>query len=85
MQLSSIFLAVVAAVGAFAQTTASVAQTTNTGAPDPSINTPSGVIQCLPVQLTFSGTSPPFIVTIVPGGQAGAAPLTTVGTTSSNA
>ncbi|KAG8987327.1 hypothetical protein FRB90_003401 [Tulasnella sp. 427] len=73
MQLSSVFLAVVAAISAFAQ------------APDPAINTPSGVQQCLPVQLTFSGTSPPFIITIVPAGQPGAAPLTTVGTTSANA
>ncbi|KIO31616.1 hypothetical protein M407DRAFT_241719 [Tulasnella calospora MUT 4182] len=73
MQLSSLFVAVVAAVGAFAQ------------APDPAINTPTGVQQCLPVQLTFSGTSPPFIITVVPAGQAGAAPLTTVGTTSANA
>ncbi|KAG8896062.1 hypothetical protein FRC01_012031 [Tulasnella sp. 417] len=73
MQLSSLFVAVVAAVGAFAQ------------APDPAINTPSGVQQCLATQLTFSGTSPPFIITVVPAGQAGAAPLTTVGTTSANA
>ncbi|KAG8938373.1 hypothetical protein FRC00_000219 [Tulasnella sp. 408] len=73
MQLSSLFVAVVAAVGAFAQ------------APDPAINTPTGVQQCLPAQLTFSGTSPPFIITVVPAGQAGAAPLTTVGTTSANA
>ncbi|KAG8948045.1 hypothetical protein FRC04_010087 [Tulasnella sp. 424] len=80
MQFSSIFLAVVAAVGAFAQTTASVAQTTGPAAvADPTINTPSGVQQCLPVQLTFSGTAPPFIITIVPAGQAGAAPLETVG------
>ncbi|KAG8948048.1 hypothetical protein FRC04_010090 [Tulasnella sp. 424] len=88
MHLSSFFLAFGATVGTFAQTTAStaqttasIAQTTNPAVPDPSINTPSGVIECLPVQLTFSGTKPPFIITIVPGGEPGAAPLTTVGTT----
>ncbi|KAG8914261.1 hypothetical protein FRC01_004147 [Tulasnella sp. 417] len=74
MQLYSLFVAAFAAVGALAQDPGAV--------PDPSINTPTGVIQCLPVQLTFSGTSPPFIITIHPGGQADAAPLTTVGTTS---
>ncbi|KAG8974113.1 hypothetical protein FRC05_007861 [Tulasnella sp. 425] len=79
MHLSSFFLAFGATVGTFAQTTAStaqttasIAQTTNPAVPDPSINTPSGVIECLP---------PPFIITIVPGGEPGAAPLTTVGTT----
>lgn len=40
MHLFSLFVSVVAAVGAFAQTTAVA---------DPSINTPTGVIQCLPV------------------------------------
>ncbi|KIO31612.1 hypothetical protein M407DRAFT_4924 [Tulasnella calospora MUT 4182] len=76
MQVSSFFVAIVAAVGVFAQ-----------GA-DPSINTPSGVAQCLipaNVQLTFSGTSPPFIITVVPAGQLGAASLAKVGTTSRNA
>ncbi|KAG8975753.1 hypothetical protein FRB90_009428, partial [Tulasnella sp. 427] len=77
MQLSSRFLfaTVVGAAGAFAQTTT----------PDPSINTPTGVIQCQPVQLTFSGTSPPFIITVQPGGDAGAPPLVNVGTTSETA
>ncbi|KIO31613.1 hypothetical protein M407DRAFT_241715 [Tulasnella calospora MUT 4182] len=76
MQLSSFFIAIVVAVGIFAQTPA---------VPDPSINTPTGVIQCQPVQLTCSGTQPPFVITIVPGGEANAAPLETVGTTSENA
>ncbi|KAG8914305.1 hypothetical protein FRC01_004131, partial [Tulasnella sp. 417] len=74
MRLYSLFVAAVAAVSALAQDPPAVA--------DPSINTPTGVIECLPVQLTFSGSSPPFIITIVPGGEPGAAPLTTVGTTS---
>ncbi|KAL6886039.1 hypothetical protein GGI43DRAFT_418571 [Trichoderma evansii] len=57
----------------------------STQTPDPQINTPSGVVFGLPVQLTFGGTSPPFIITVLPGGQAEAAPLTTVGTFTANA
>ncbi|KIO31609.1 hypothetical protein M407DRAFT_241712 [Tulasnella calospora MUT 4182] len=74
MQLFSLFVTLAAAVGAFAQAVA-----------DPSINTPVGVMQCLPTQLTFSGTAPPFVITVVPEGQTGAAPLVTVGTTSDTA
>ncbi|KAG8904530.1 hypothetical protein FRB99_001613 [Tulasnella sp. 403] len=71
MQLKSFLVALVAAVGVFGQTTTPA---------DPSINTPTGVTECLPVQLTFSGTQGPWIITVQPAGQAGAAPLTTVGT-----
>jgi len=67
MQLSSILVALVAATGIFAQTA------------DPQVNTPQGVTECEPVLLTFAGSSPPFTITVVPGGQAGAAPLTTIG------
>jgi len=70
MQIISLFAVLAAAVGVFSQ------------APDPAINTPEGVTECLPVQLTFSGSAPPFVITVQPGGQAGAAPLVTVGTTS---
>ncbi|KAG8970580.1 hypothetical protein FRC03_006709 [Tulasnella sp. 419] len=52
------FIAFLAAVAVNAQ-----------GGADPSINTPTGVVQCLPVQLTFSGTAPPFFISIHPGGQ----------------
>jgi len=67
------FIALLAAVGVSAQ-----------GAADPSINTPTGVVQCLPVQITFSGTAPPFFVTIQPGGNANAAAIVDLGSTSSN-
>jgi hypothetical protein len=73
MQLTYYFVALISAVGVYAQVA------------DPGINTPGGVQQCLPVQITFSGTSPPFIITVVPGGQANAAPLETIGTTSATA
>ncbi|KAG9042736.1 hypothetical protein FS837_010449 [Tulasnella sp. UAMH 9824] len=79
MHLFSLFVSFVAVVGAFAQTT------TTTGVPDPSINTPTGVIQCQPVQLTYSGTAPPFIITVMPGGQTDVAPLVSLGPTSENA
>ncbi|KDQ15948.1 hypothetical protein BOTBODRAFT_31400 [Botryobasidium botryosum FD-172 SS1] len=49
---------------------------------DPSINTPVDVVECQPTDLTFGGTAPPFIISIIPGGQAGAAPLETLGTSS---
>ncbi|KAJ3481868.1 hypothetical protein NLJ89_g12177 [Agrocybe chaxingu] len=39
------------------------------------INTPIGVVQCQPTLLTFEGGSPPYYLTIIPGGQASAAPL----------
>ncbi|KAG8914260.1 hypothetical protein FRC01_004146 [Tulasnella sp. 417] len=75
MRLFSLVLAAAAAIGALAQDPA---------VPDPSINTPTGVIQCLPVQLTFSGSAPPFIISVVYAGETGAAPLLTCGTTSEN-
>ncbi|KAG8911210.1 hypothetical protein FRC01_005844 [Tulasnella sp. 417] len=65
MQLSSLFIAVIAAVGALAQ------QIT--------INTPQNALQCIPTLLTWSGGAPPFTITVVPAGQASAAPLVTVG------
>ncbi|KAG8793551.1 hypothetical protein FRC12_002421 [Ceratobasidium sp. 428] len=44
-------------------------------AADPSINTPAQLVQCQPAQITWTGTSPPFFVSIIPGGQPGAAAL----------
>ncbi|KAG8944940.1 hypothetical protein FRC03_001864 [Tulasnella sp. 419] len=54
------------------------------GAADPTINTPSGVVVCLPVMLTFSGTQPPFILEIHPGGQPDTPALKTFEPTSAN-
>ncbi|CAE6409750.1 unnamed protein product [Rhizoctonia solani] len=39
------------------------------------INTPASVVQCQPVQITWSSTNTPVFVSIIPGGQAGAAAL----------
>ncbi|CAE6483570.1 unnamed protein product [Rhizoctonia solani] len=42
---------------------------------DPSINTPASVVQCQPVQLSWTASKEPVYVSIIPGGQPGAAPL----------
>ncbi|KAI0078794.1 hypothetical protein K474DRAFT_1659972 [Panus rudis PR-1116 ss-1] len=41
----------------------------------PMINTPEGVIVCQPLLLTWSGGTPPYFLSILPGGQPSAAPL----------
>jgi len=72
MYFAKALFAVAAIAGVFAQT------------PDPQINTPSGVVECLPIQLTFSGSAPPFVITIEAfTGTGYSTDLTTVGTTSS--
>ncbi|CUA77202.1 hypothetical protein RSOLAG22IIIB_12596 [Rhizoctonia solani] len=42
---------------------------------DPSINSPPSVVQCQPVQLSWTATKEPVYIAIIPGGQPGAAPL----------
>ncbi|KAG8983007.1 hypothetical protein FRB94_008186 [Tulasnella sp. JGI-2019a] len=39
------------------------------------VNTPVSVVQCLPVLLNWNGGIAPYYVTVLPGGQPGAAPL----------
>ncbi|KAF9476681.1 hypothetical protein BDN70DRAFT_811864 [Pholiota conissans] len=39
------------------------------------INTPTSVVQCQPQLLSWSGGAPPYYLSIIPGGQASAAPL----------
>ncbi|KAF4614221.1 hypothetical protein D9613_007753 [Agrocybe pediades] len=39
------------------------------------INTPTSVVQCQPQLLTWSDGTAPFYLTVIPGGQASAAPL----------
>jgi hypothetical protein len=48
------------------------------------LNTPSGVITCVPNQLTFTGGTAPYILQVVPGSNTSAEPLNTyTGITSS--
>ncbi|KAF8699081.1 hypothetical protein RHS03_07332, partial [Rhizoctonia solani] len=42
---------------------------------DPSINSPASVVQCQPVQLSWSASKGPVYVSVIPGGQPGAAAL----------
>ncbi|GAA5889853.1 hypothetical protein JCM5296_002364 [Sporobolomyces johnsonii] len=44
------------------------------------LTSPASVTECLPQQLEISGGTPPYTVTILPGGQTGAAPLETLPT-----
>ncbi|GAA5880375.1 hypothetical protein JCM1840_006195 [Sporobolomyces johnsonii] len=44
------------------------------------LTSPASVTECLPQQLEVSGGTPPYTVTILPGGQTGAAPLETLPT-----
>jgi len=48
----------------------------------PIINTPTGVDQCEPSQLSWSGGVAPYFVSIIPGGQPGATPLVSFAQTS---
>ncbi|CAE6409756.1 unnamed protein product [Rhizoctonia solani] len=42
---------------------------------DPSINSPASIVQCQPVQISWTATKEPVYISIIPGGQPGAAPL----------
>ncbi|KAH7341550.1 hypothetical protein B0J17DRAFT_264740 [Rhizoctonia solani] len=42
---------------------------------DPSINSPASVVQCQPVQLSWTATKEPVYISIIPGGQPGAVPI----------
>ncbi|CAE6460869.1 unnamed protein product [Rhizoctonia solani] len=42
---------------------------------DPSINSPASVVQCQPVQLSWTATKEPVYIAIIPGGQPGATPI----------
>ncbi|BEI88406.1 uncharacterized protein CcaverHIS019_0111240 [Cutaneotrichosporon cavernicola] len=44
----------------------------------PRIETPASVVQCQPARLMWSGGSPPYWITVIPAGQAGAAPIMTL-------
>lgn len=43
------------------------------------VNTPTSVVHCLPVQLTWSGGQPPYYVSLLPGGQPTASPIADLG------
>ncbi|WVR06408.1 hypothetical protein IAU60_003439 [Kwoniella sp. DSM 27419] len=45
---------------------------------DITVNTPASLVQCQPAQLSWSGGKAPYIVAIIPGGQASAAAIATV-------
>ncbi|BEJ15976.1 hypothetical protein CspHIS471_0505810 [Cutaneotrichosporon sp. HIS471] len=59
---SAIFAATVLALGVLAQE-------------GPKINTPTALVTCQPSKITWTGGVPPYFVSALPGGQAGAAPL----------
>ncbi|GAA5969826.1 hypothetical protein JCM21900_001009 [Sporobolomyces salmonicolor] len=44
------------------------------------ITSPASVTVCLPQQLTVSGGTPPYTITVLPGGQTGGVPLETLPT-----
>ncbi|KAK1927666.1 hypothetical protein DB88DRAFT_478818 [Papiliotrema laurentii] len=44
-----------------------------------SINTPAALVQCQPASISWVGGTGPFILAVIPGGQTGAAALTTIG------
>lgn len=43
------------------------------------VNTPTSVVQCLPVQLSWSGGQPPYFLSLIPGGQPTGTPLEDLG------
>ncbi|CAE6429673.1 unnamed protein product [Rhizoctonia solani] len=51
---------------------------------DPSVNTPLGLVQCQPAQITWTASKTPVFLSIIPGGQAGATPLADFGQQSGN-
>ncbi|KAF8807030.1 hypothetical protein BYT27DRAFT_7190743 [Phlegmacium glaucopus] len=48
------------------------------------INTPSSVVQCQPQLISWADGTPPYYLSVIPGGQPGAAPLKTFETQSGN-
>ncbi|KAL5634669.1 hypothetical protein ACGC1H_002644 [Rhizoctonia solani] len=46
---------------------------------DPSINTPSSLVQCQPTQLTWNASNTPVYISIIPGGNASAPALMDLG------
>ncbi|WOO81297.1 uncharacterized protein LOC62_03G004825 [Vanrija pseudolonga] len=50
----------------------------------PQINTPGALTECQPVLLTWSGGQGPYFVSVIPGGQPGAAALVDFGSQSGN-
>ncbi|KAK3808864.1 MAG: hypothetical protein J3R72DRAFT_481055 [Linnemannia gamsii] len=46
---------------------------------DPWINTPPKAVLCQPVLIQWTGTAPPFILSVVPGGQPDAPALLSLG------
>ncbi|KAG8792815.1 hypothetical protein FRC12_004758 [Ceratobasidium sp. 428] len=51
---------------------------------DPSINTPAQLVQCQPAQITWTATNGPAFISIIPGGQPGAAALKDFGQQTGN-
>ncbi|CAE6429678.1 unnamed protein product [Rhizoctonia solani] len=51
---------------------------------DPSINTPASLVQCQPALITWTATKTPVFVSIIPGGQPGAAALIDFGAQNSS-
>ncbi|GMK55789.1 hypothetical protein CspeluHIS016_0208450 [Cutaneotrichosporon spelunceum] len=60
---SAILAATVLALGVAAQTEG------------PKINTPTSLVQCQPIKITWTGGKPPYWVSALPGGQPGGAPI----------
>ncbi|TFL03958.1 hypothetical protein BDV98DRAFT_602448 [Pterulicium gracile] len=48
------------------------------------VNTPVSITACQPTRIQWADGTPPYFVTVVPGGQAGAAPLKTFDSTTDN-
>jgi hypothetical protein len=53
-------------------------------APDPQVNTPPSLVTCQPSQITFTGTHPPFFLSVIPAGNTAAPPLVDFGTIQSS-
>jgi hypothetical protein len=64
--MKAVFISLVFAASAFAQSGFT-------------INTPSNVAQCRPLQLTWTGGQPPYFLTVTPGAQPNAQPLVNLG------
>ncbi|ORY74537.1 hypothetical protein BCR35DRAFT_254921, partial [Leucosporidium creatinivorum] len=47
------------------------------------IDSPTVLVQCSPVRLTFSGGAPPYVIDVIPGGDAGAVALESINAVSS--
>ncbi|KLT41850.1 hypothetical protein CC85DRAFT_246909 [Cutaneotrichosporon oleaginosum] len=42
---------------------------------EPQINTPTSLVQCQPIKITWTGGKPPYWVSALPGGEPGGVPL----------